>query len=58
MHSDIVNRYQLLYEAHTVPEQHRGTAALFLFYSLLSFPVFSFSVFVILTVLFPSLVPL
>ena len=35
-HSGIVNIYQLLCDAHTVPEQHRITAALFLLYSLLS----------------------
>ena len=44
MHSGIVNEYQLLLDAYTVMEQHRGTAALFLFYSLSSlssFPAFS-----------------
>ena len=51
MHSGIVNGYQLLCDAHTVLEPHRGTAALFLFYSLLSFSTFSFYVFVTLTVL-------
>ena len=40
MHSAIVNGYQLLYDDHTVPEQHRVTAALF--YSLLSISVSSF----------------
>ena len=59
MHSDIVNGYQLLLcDAHTVPEQHRGTAELFLFCSLLSFSAFSFYMFVILVVLFLSWVPL
>ena len=46
----IVNEYQLLCDAHTVPEQHRGNAALFIFYSLLYFSAFSFCFFVILTV--------
>ena len=48
MHNGIVNGYQLLCDAHTVLELHRGTAALFLFYSLLSFSTFSFYVFVTL----------
>ena len=52
MHGGIVNGYQLLYDAHIVLEHHRGTAAFFLFYSLLSFSTFSFYVFVPLTVLF------
>ena len=39
----IENGYQLLCDAHTMPEQHWGTAALFLFYSLLSFfTIFNF----------------
>ena len=43
MHSGIVNGYQLLCDAHTVLEPHRGTTAFFfLFYSLLSFSSFSF----------------
>ena len=42
MHSGFANTLQLLCDAHTVPEQHRGTAALFLFHSLLSFSAFSF----------------
>jgi len=42
MHSGIVNGYQLLCDAHTLLEPHRGTADLFLFYSLLSFPLFLF----------------
>ena len=29
MDSGIVNGHQLLCDAHTVPEQHRGTAALY-----------------------------
>ena len=29
MHSNIVNGHTLLYNAHTVLEQHRGTLALF-----------------------------
>ena len=52
MHTGIVNGYQLLCDAHTVLEPHRGTAALFLFDSLSSFSTFSFFVFVTLTVLF------
>ena len=52
MHSGIENGYQLLCIAYTVSEQHRGTAALFLFYSLSFFSTFSFHVFVTLTVLF------
>ena len=53
MHSGFVNGHQLLCDAHTVPEQHRGTAALFLFYSLLSFSAFPFCLFVtMMTVLF------
>ena len=52
MHSGIVIVHQLLCDAHTVLEPHRGTAALFLFYSLSSFSAFSFYVFVTLTVLF------
>jgi len=46
MHSGIV--YRLLCDAHTLLEPHRGTAAFFLFYSLLSFSTFSFYVFVTL----------
>ena len=34
MHSGFLNGHQLLCDAHTVPEQHGGTAAFFLFYSL------------------------
>ena len=52
MHSGIVNGYQLLCNAHTVVKQHRGTAALFLFYSLSSFLLCSFCVFVIQIVWF------
>ena len=48
MHSGIVNGYQLLCDAPTVLEPHRGTTALFLFYSLLPFSTFSFYVFVTL----------
>ena len=50
MHSGIVNGYQLLCNAHTVLEPQRGTAAFFLFVSLLllSFYAFSFYVFVTL----------
>ena len=43
MHSGgIVNGYQLQCNAHTMLEPHRGTAALFLFYSLSSFSSFFF----------------
>merc|ERR1719239_2070531 len=52
MHSGIVSGYQLLCDSHTVLEPHRGTAAIFLFYSLLSFYTFSFYVFITLIVLF------
>ena len=48
----IVNGYQLMCDANSIPEQHRGTAALFLVYSLSSFSSFSFYMFVTLTVLF------
>ena len=44
--SHIVNGHKLLCSAHAVSEQHRGTAALFIFYSLSSFSSFSFYVFV------------
>ena len=44
-HSGIVNGHQLLCDAHTVFEPHRGTADLFPFYSLLSFSTFSVYVF-------------
>ena len=42
MHSGIVTGHQLLCDAHahTVLESQRGTAVLFLFYSLSSFPLF------------------
>ena len=53
MHSNDMNGHNLLCDARTLPEQYKGTAALFLFYSLSSFSAFSFYVFVILTVLFP-----
>ena len=46
MHSGIVNGHQLLCDAHTVLEPHRGTAAFFFFYSLSPFSTFSFYVFV------------
>ena len=32
MHSGVGNGHQQLYDAHSVPELHRGTAAIFLFY--------------------------
>ena len=44
MHSGIANVYQLLCDAYTVLELHRGTAALFLFHSLSSFLAVSFCV--------------
>ena len=52
MLSGIVNGHNLLCNAHAVSERHRGTAALFLFYSLSFFSSFSFYVFVTLAVLF------
>ena len=52
MQSATVNGYQPLYDPQTVSKQHRGTAALFLFYSLSYFSSFSFYMFVTLTVLF------
>ena len=52
IHSGIVNGRQLLCNAHSVIKPHRGTAALFLFYSLLFFSTFSFDVLSLLTVLF------
>ena len=42
MHSGFVNGYQLLCDAHAVPEQHRETVGLFLFYALSSFSAFFF----------------
>ena len=33
MHSGILNGCQLLCNTHTVPEQHRGNAALFLYFT-------------------------
>jgi len=50
MHSGIVNRHKLLGDAHTVSEQHRGTAAVFYFTRYCPFPLFSFYVFVSLVV--------
>ena len=44
MHSGIVNEHQLMCDAHTLLEPHRGTTAFF--YSLSSFSTFSFFVFV------------
>ena len=40
MHSGIVNGYQLLCNARTVLEPHRGTAAFFLFTNYRPFPLF------------------
>ena len=49
MHSGIVNGYQLLFDAHTVLELHRGTAALFLYFThYRPFPLFFLCVFIIL----------
>ena len=33
MHNDIVNGLQLLCDAHTLPEQYKATAAIFLYLS-------------------------
>ena len=51
MPSGIENGYQLLCDAHTVLDPHRGTAAFLFFYSVSSFSTFSFYVFFTLTVL-------
>ena len=40
--SGIVNGYQLICDAHTVPEAHRGTAAFFYFTNYPLFPLFLF----------------
>ena len=50
MHSGIVTGYQLLCDAHTVLQPHRGTAVFFFFTHLSSFSTFSFYVVVTLTV--------
>ena len=42
MHSGIVNVYQLLCDAHTVLEPHRGTAAFFFFTHYRPFPFILF----------------
>jgi len=42
MHSGIVNGYQLLCDAHIVPEPQRGTAAFFFFTHYHPFPLFLF----------------
>ena len=52
MHSGIVNGYQLLCDAHTVLEPHRGTAAFFFFTHYRPFPLFLFMCLSLLTVLF------
>jgi len=52
MHSGIVNGYQLLCDAHTVLEPHRGTAAFFFFTHYRPFPLFIFMCLSLLTVLF------
>ena len=44
MHSCVINGHHLLCDAHTVLEKHRGTAATFLYYSLLSFSAISFCI--------------
>ena len=51
MHGGIVNGYQLLCDAHTILEPHRGTAAFFYFARYRPFN-FSFYVFLTLTVVF------
>jgi len=48
MHSGIVNGYQLMCDAHTVLEPHRGTAVFFSFTHYRPIPLFLFT----LTVLF------
>ena len=50
MHNNIVNGYQLLCHTHTVPEQHRKTADIFLYYFVLF--CFFFCVFVTLRFIF------
>ena len=47
MHTGSVNGYQLLCDAHTVPEQHRGTAAFSILLSIVLFHLY-FYVFVTL----------
>ena len=42
MRNGIVNGYQLLCDAHTVLEPHRGTAAFFFFTRYRPFPLFLF----------------
>ena len=42
MHSGIVNDYQLLCDAHTLLEPHRGTAAFFFFTHYRPFSLFLF----------------
>ena len=42
MHSDIVNGYQLLLDAHAVLEPHRGTDLYFYFTHCRPFPLFLF----------------
>ena len=57
MHSGFVNGHKLLCDARAILKQHKGTAALFLFYSLSSFSAFSLRVFVIMPILLLSWVP-
>ena len=52
IHSGIVNKYQLLCDAQTVLEPHRGTAAFFFFTYYRPFPLFLFMCLSLLTVLF------
>ena len=52
MQNGIVNMYQLLCDAYIVPEQHSGTADLFLFYLPSCFSPFSFCVVATLSFLF------
>ena len=58
MHSGIVNGYQLLCDAHTVLEPHRGTAVFVCFTHYRPFQLFLFMCLSLLTVLFLSWVPL
>ena len=51
MHNGIVNRYQLLWDAHTMPEQHWNCRFISILLTIILFR-FTFCVFVTLTVLF------
>ena len=52
MHSAIVNGYQLLCDTHTVPEEHRESAALYFSFTHYHPFLLFFCVFVTLPVLF------